>query len=72
MMKRRRGVKCPFLNRFISLAIDKDEGSFVVMEDIFAEYTTAVVLWTEGDSVHRETKYLMKKRSYYKASAKIT
>lgn len=72
MMKRRRGVKCPFLNRFISLAIDKDEGSFVVMEDIFAEYTTAVVLWTEGDSIHRQIKYLMKKRSCYEASAKIT
>ena len=42
------------------------------MEDIFTEYTTAVVLWTEGDSIHRQTKYLMKKRSYYKASAKIT
>ena len=72
MMKRRREVKCPVLNRFISLAIDKDQGSFVVMEDIFTEYTTAVVLWTEGDSVHRQTKYLMKKRSYYEASAKIT
>ena len=42
------------------------------MEDIFTEYTTAVVLWTEGDSIHRQTKYLMKKRSYYEASAKIT
>ena len=72
MMKRRRGVKCPVLNRFISLTIDKDQGSFVVMEDIFTEYTTAVVLWTEGDSIHRQTKYLMKKRSYYEASAKIT
>ena len=72
MMKRRRGVKCPVLNRFISLTIDKDQGSFVVMEDIFTEYTTAVVLWTEGDNIHRQTKYLMKKRSYYEASAKIT
>lgn len=72
MMKRRRGVKCPVLNRFISLVIDKDQGSFVVMEDIFTEYTTAVVLWTEGDNIHRQTKYLMKKRSYYEASAKIT
>ena len=72
MMKRRRGAKCPFLNKFISIAIDKDKGNFVVMEDIIEEYATAVALWTEGDSIHWQTKYLMKKRSFYKASAKIT
>ena len=72
MMKRRRGAKCPFLNKFVSLAIDKDEESFVATEDIFDEYATAVALWTKGDSIHGQTKYLMKKRSFYKASAKIT
>ena len=72
MMKRRQGAKCPFLNKFESLAIDKDEESFVATEDIFDEYATAVALWTEGDSIHGQTKYLMKKRSFYKASAKIT
>lgn len=72
MLKKRRGAKCPFLNKFISLAIDKDEYSFVATEEIFGEYSTAVALWTEGDSIHGQTKYLMKKRSFYKASAKIT
>lgn len=72
MMKSRRGAKCPFLDKFLSLAIAKEEESFVAKEDIFGEYTNAVALWTQGDSVHGQTKYLMKKRSFYKASAKIT
>ena len=53
MLKKKRGTKCPFLKRFITLAVAKgNEQSFVPTEDIFREYCAAVAVWTEDDSLH--------------------
>lgn len=73
MLKKKRGTKCPFLKRFITLAVAKgNEESFVPTEDIFREYCAAVAVWTEDDSLHGQTKYLMKKAAFYKASIKVS
>ena len=71
MLKQRRGAKCPFLKKFINLAVKKGE-SFVATEDIFREYCAAVAVWTEDDSLHGQTKFLMKKTAFYKASIKVS
>ena len=73
ILKKKRGAKCPFLKRFITLAVAKgNEHRFVPTEDIFREYCAAVPVWTEDDSLHGQTKYLMKKTAFYEASITVS
>lgn len=73
MLKKKRGTKCPFLSKFIRLALaEGTEDDFVASETIFQEYSSAVSLWTDGDSVRGQTKYLMKKTAFLKVSSKYT
>lgn len=69
MLKQRRGAKCPFLTRFVSLGVDKGErDSFVSTNEAFEAYCAAVAIWTEGDSVYGQTKDLIKRKAFDKAS----
>ena len=69
MLKKRRGTKCPFLRKYIRLGLaEGTEDDFVSSETIFQEYSAAVALWTDGDSVRGQTKYLMKKTAFLKVS----
>ena len=72
MLKHKRAAKCPFLQEFIvkSVAL-AEETSFVPSEEIFQEYCKVVSLWTEEDSAHGQTQYLMKRGSFYRVSIKI-
>lgn len=73
MLKKKRGTKCPFLNKYIRLALAKGtEDDFVSSETIFQEYSAAVAIWTDGDSLRGQTKYLMKKTAFLKVSSKYT
>ena len=73
MLGQKRAAKCPFLKKFVSLALEKgNEDHFVATEEVFEAYCAAVALWTEDDSLRGQTKYLMKKRAFYKASLKIS
>ena len=72
MLKQKRAAKCPFLTKFISLAVEKGkEEHFVATENVFEEYCAAVAVWTEGDSLHGQTKYLMRRTAFHKASFNV-
>ena len=71
MLKHKRGSKCPFLERFIDEAIDSEQQNFLSSEVIYQEYARLVALWTEGDSVSGQTKYLMKRATFFKVSKTI-
>ncbi|KAL9961709.1 hypothetical protein ACROYT_G030706 [Oculina patagonica] len=67
MLKKKRGTKCPFLSKYIRLALAKGtKDDFVESETIFQEYAAAVAIWTDGDSLRGQTKYLMKKTAFLK------
>lgn len=68
MLKQKRAVKCPFLGKFLRLAIEKGNGEFVATDEIFNAYCAAVAIWTDGDSTDGQTKYLMKRRAFYMVS----
>lgn len=69
MLKQRRGAKCPFLTRFVNLSLKKGaRDSFVATSEAFGQYCAAVALWTEEDSLHGQTQYLIKKKAFDKAS----
>ena len=38
--------------------------TFVPTDEIFEDYCQAVALWTDGDSLHGQTKYLIKKAAF--------
>lgn len=40
--------------------------TFVPTDETFEDYCQAVALWTDGDSLHGQTKYLIKKAAFYK------
>ena len=40
--------------------------TFVPTDETFEDYCLAVALWTDGDSLHGQTKYLIKKAAFYK------
>ena len=66
-MKQKRGTRCPFLRRFVSLAVkQRINETFVPSEKIFEDYCQAVAVWTDGDSLHGQTKNLIKKAAFYK------
>jgi len=66
ILKHRRGIKCPFLNRFIQSSLTPSEGHFLSTEAIFAEWKAAVEMWTDGDSVSGQTAHLMKEKSFHR------
>ena len=67
ILKQKRGTKCPFLRRFVTLAVKQGSNeTFVSSEKIFEDYCQAVAVWTDGDSLHGQTKYLIKKAAFYK------
>ena len=68
-LKKKRGTKCLFLSKYIRLALaEGTEDDFVLTETIFQEYSAAVALWTDQDSLKGQTKYLMKKTAFLKVS----
>ena len=71
MLKHKRGSKCPFLERFLNEAIGCEEQKFLSSEEIFKEYSRLVALWTEGDSENGQTKYLMKKETFFRVSKRF-
>lgn len=67
ILKQKRAIKYPFLRRFVSLAVKQgSKETFVPTDEIFEDYCQAVALWTDGDSLHGQTKYLIKKAAFYK------
>ena len=66
MLKQRRAAKCPFLQKFIRLALVYDAQNFVSTEELFNEYSRAIAIWTENDSLVGQTSLLMKKRAFFK------
>jgi len=40
----------------------------VSTSEAFEAYCAAVAIWTEGDSLHGQTKYLIKRKAFDKAS----
>ena len=63
----KRIIKCPFLRRFVSLAVKQgSKETFVPTDEIFEDYNQAVALWTDGNSLHGQTKHLIKKTAFYK------
>ena len=40
--------------------------TFVPTDEIFEDYNQAVALWTDGNSLHGQTKHLIKKAAFYK------
>ena len=65
--KQKRGTKCPILRQFVSLAVKQGSNeTFVPSKEIFEDYCQAVGVWTDGDSLHGQTKYLIKKAAFYK------
>ena len=67
ILKQKRAIKCPFLRRFVSMAVKQgSKETFVPTDKIFEDYCQAVALWTDGDSLHGQTKYLIKKPAFYK------
>ena len=68
MMKHKRGAKCPLLEKFLSECVEEDVGQFVATSDIYEAYGSAVSVWTDGDSVNGQTKFLIKKSGFNKVS----
>ncbi|KAJ7391460.1 hypothetical protein OS493_018507 [Desmophyllum pertusum] len=67
MLKHKRAVKSLFLDKFIRLSVVMaEEPNFLSSEDIFEEYERVVSLWTDEDSLHGQTKFLMKRGSFYR------
>ena len=67
ILKQKRGTKCPFLRRFASLAVKQGSNeTFVPSKKIFEGYCQAVAVWTDGESSHCQTKYLIKMAAFYK------
>ena len=57
ILKQKCAIKCPFLRRFVSLAMKQgSKETFVPTDKIFEDYCQAVALWTDGDSLHGHTK----------------
>ena len=52
----------------MSLGVAKGaRNSFVSTDEAFQKYCVAVAIWTEGDSLHGQTKYLIKRKAFDKA-----
>ena len=67
ILKQKRGTKCPILRGFVTLAVKQGSNeTFVPSGKIFEDYCQAVAVWTDGDSLHGQTKYLIKKAAFYK------
>ena len=59
ILKQKRGTKCPFLRRFVSLAVKQGSNeTFVASDKIFEDYCQAVAVWTDG-----QTKYLFSSKN---------
>ena len=71
ILKQKLGTKCLFLRRFVSLAVKQGiNETFVPSEEIFEDYCQAVAVWTDGDNLHGQIKYLIKKAAFYKERRK--
>lgn len=71
MFRHGRRLKCPLLNKFLRLSVVHSVSSFSSFsstENIFQEYCAVVALWTDDDSVCRQTAYLLKERSFQRVS----
>ena len=68
MLKHKRRAKCPLLDKFLAECVEKDVNQFVATFEIFEAYASAVRVWTDGDSVHGQSKFLMKKSGFNKVS----
>lgn len=67
MLKHKRGAKCPLLSKFFSLCVEAaDDESFISTAECFEAYESAVSLWTDGDSIHGQTKFLLKRSGFNK------
>ena len=57
ILKQKRAIKCPLLRRFVSLAVKQgSKETLVSTDEIFEDYCQAVALWTDGNSLHGQTK----------------
>ncbi|CAH3185234.1 unnamed protein product [Porites lobata] len=64
MLRHKRAAKCPLLSKFLNQCVTTEEGNFVSTSELFSAYETAVSIWTDDDSVHGQTKFLMKRSAF--------
>ena len=64
ILKHKRGTKCPLLKKFLTECVESDAESFIATCDIFDAYENAVSSWTNGDTVHGQTQFLMKRSAF--------
>ena len=72
MLKHKRATKCPLLTKFLSRCVTSAEGNFVSTSELFSAYETALSIWTDDDSIHGQTKFLMKRSSFNRVSIFFT
>ena len=68
MLKHKRGAKCPLSDQFLTECIEEDVGWFLATLHLFEAHASVFKVWTDGDSINRQTKFLMKKSGFNKVS----
>ena len=71
MLRHKRAAKCPLLSKFLNQCVTTEEGNFVSTSELFSAYETAVSIWTEDDSVHSQTNFLMNKSAFNRVGSKV-
>ena len=72
MLWHKRAAKCPlFFSKFLNQCVTTEEGNFVSTSELFSAYETAVSIWTEDDSVHGRTNFLMNRSAFNRVSSKV-
>ena len=71
MLRHKRAAKCPLLSKFLNQCVTTEEGNFVSTLELFSAYETAVSIWTEDDSVHSQTNFLMNRSAFNRVGSKV-
>ena len=71
MLRHKRAAKCPLVSKFLNQCVTTEEGNFVSTLELFSAYETAVSIWSDDDSVHGETKFLMNRSAFNRVSSKV-
>ena len=71
MLQPKKAAKCPLLSKFLNQCVTTEEGNFVSTSELFSAYETEVSIWTNDDSVHGQTKFLMNTSAFNRVSSKV-
>ena len=71
MMKHKCAAKCPLLGKFLLECIEEDVGRFVATSELYEAYGSVVSVWTNGDSINRQTKFFNKESGFNKMSIHV-